>query len=74
MEQQDGQEEVLYTLEKSETDQVRIRKTNFKTKDYIDIRIFTKNQAGEYIPTKKGVTLNIEKMKELRDALKDLQF
>jgi hypothetical protein len=62
-------EKILFTLSKSENDEVRIRETNFKGKDYVDIRIYTKSPSGEFVPTKKGVMLIRDKMKELRDAL-----
>jgi hypothetical protein len=70
MENQD--ENVLYTFDKSNTEQVRIRETTFKGKEYIDIRIYAQNQMHEYIPTKKGVMLSREKMQELKKALNDL--
>jgi hypothetical protein len=68
-------EKILFTLEKSETDQVRIRETTFKGKDYIDIRIYTKLQGTEdYVPTKKGVMLTREKMKLLREGLDKIEI
>jgi hypothetical protein len=59
------QGKVILTVQKSERDEVRVRETEFKGKQYIDIRIFSKNQTGDFVPTKKGITLNREKMHEL---------
>jgi len=68
-------EKILFTLEKSETDQVRIRETTFKGKEYVDIRIYTKLQGGEdFVPTKKGVMLTKDKMKQLIEALNKVQI
>ena len=58
-------EKILLTIDKSEKDQVLVRETLYKNHEYIDIRIFNKSRDGEYHPTRKGVTLPKEKMKEL---------
>jgi hypothetical protein len=65
---------ILFTMDKSENDQVRIRETTFKGKEYIDIRIYSKNSSGEYIPTKKGVMLTKDKMKLIQDALSKIEL
>lgn len=70
----DTQEKVLFSIKKSESDEVKVRETNFKGKDYIDIRIYSKIESGDIIPTKKGVTLSKEKMKELIEKLNELEF
>jgi hypothetical protein len=46
----------------------------FKDKEYIDIRIFNKNRDGEFIPTKKGVTLQKDMMKEVIKGLTKLKI
>ena len=55
----------LLTVEKSEKNQIKVRESLFKDKEYIDIRIFNKNRDGEFIPTRKGVTLPKEMMRDL---------
>ena len=51
-------EKILYTFDKSQTEQVRISETTYLNKQYIDFRVFAKTQSGDYIPTKKGITIN----------------
>jgi hypothetical protein len=58
-------EKVLLTIDKSDRDQIMVRETTFKDKEYFDIRVFNRKDGGDYFPTKKGVTLSREKMKEL---------
>ena len=58
-------ETVLLTVDKSERDQIKVRESIFKDKEYIDIRIFNKKRDGNIVPTKKGVTLPKETMREL---------
>ncbi len=56
---------ILLTVEKSDKHHIMVRESVFKDKGYIDIRIFNKNSVGDYLPTKKGVTLPRDIMKEL---------
>jgi hypothetical protein len=56
---------ILLAVDKSDRDQILVRETTFRNQQYIDIRIFNKNPEGDYLPTKKGVTLSRDKMKEL---------
>jgi len=64
----------LLTFEKSERNQVKVRESIFKDREYIDIRVFNKNKEGEFIPTKKGVTLPKDMMKEVIRGLAKLKI
>ncbi|MEO6509064.1 MAG: transcriptional coactivator p15/PC4 family protein [Patescibacteria group bacterium] len=64
----------LLTVDKSEKNQIKVRESLFKDKEYIDIRIFNKNREGEFIPTKKGVTLSKDMMKEVIRGLVKLKI
>lgn len=65
-------ETMLGTIVRSDHDQLRIRRRLFKGKQYIDIRIFNKNQEGEFVPTKKGVTLTKETLSQFKDIIPDV--
>ena len=64
----------LLTFDKSEKNQIKVRESTFKDKEYIDIRVFNKNRDGEFIPTKKGVTLQKDMMKEVIKGLVKLKI
>lgn len=68
----DSQEEVLHSFKRNEREEVKVRKTTFKGKEYLDIRVYITNQEGEEIPTKKGINLPYELVSELQKAIKDL--
>ena len=51
-------ETVLYSFDKSIKEQVRISETIYLDRPYIDFRIFTRKADGEFIPTKKGITIS----------------
>ncbi|MGE5372003.1 MAG: transcriptional coactivator p15/PC4 family protein [Solirubrobacterales bacterium] len=53
-------EESLGHLDKGK-DRIMIKRVKNKTgKEFVDIRIFYENDAEEWIPTKKGLTIPIE--------------
>ncbi len=51
-------------------DKIIVTVKEFKGKQYIDIRTYFENDAGEWIPTKKGISLTPE---NLDDVIKILQ-
>lgn len=69
-----AEEKILATIQKSETDTIKIRETEFKGKTYIDIRVYTKIADGTEIPTKKGVMVTKDIMKLVREELDKVQL
>lgn len=57
-------------IERNDLEVVRVEKREFKGHEFVDIRIYYQNDSGEWKPTKKGVTLNPDKIDELVEALK----
>ena len=49
-------------------EQVRVSETIYLDKPYIDFRIFARKADGEYIPTKKGITISKDLAKFLKEA------
>jgi hypothetical protein len=60
-------------LERNATEVVRVSAEEFKGRKYIDIRIYFKDNEGEWRPTKKGVTVQPDKVDELVGLLKKAQ-
>jgi len=52
-------------IERNELETVRVSINNYKGREYLDIRIFFKDDKDEWRPTKKGITLNPESIEEL---------
>ena len=61
-------EKQIAQFEKGE-DIVRVGLTEFRKRQYIEIRTYYMAEDGEWKPTKKGITLNPDLMKEVHDAL-----
>jgi hypothetical protein len=60
-------------FEKSSYEEVRVDISEWKTQKYLNLRVWINpryEQDGEPKPTKKGITLNIELLPKLIEALK----
>ena len=55
-------------FEKGE-DVVRVALTEFRKRQYIEVRTYYMADDGEWKPTRKGITLNPDLMKEVHQAL-----
>jgi len=51
-------------------DKIIVALKEFKGKEYIDIRTHFENDKGDWIPTKKGITLTPDSLDEMIDLLK----
>lgn len=60
-------------IEKREGERVRVAINEYQGKTYLDIRQFFENQEGEWRPTQKGVTLPLEAIPEMIEALQALE-
>jgi len=52
-------------IKKNSRESIVISQTEFKGNDLVDVRTFFTNAEGELSPTKKGITVRLEKLDEL---------
>ena len=64
--------ELVYSFDKSPTEQVQVSLSTYKGKTYGDLRIYYKASDGEYRPTKKGITVSSAQLPELGEAVRRL--
>jgi len=62
-------EKVIAEFERGAGQKVVVRRTQFKGKEYLDLRQFFQGDKGEWLPTKKGVSLPWELRSALIEAL-----
>ena len=61
---------IIHTFRKGPKEEVRLAVRDYKERRYLDVRLwYQPSQGGEYLPTKKGITLGIEFIPELRRGL-----
>jgi hypothetical protein len=64
--------ELIHSFDKSPTEQVQVALSKYKGKTYADLRIYFKADDGEYRPTKKGITVSLDLLPELGEAVTKL--
>ncbi len=67
------QEKVISEFERGPGQKVVIRRTEFKGKEYLDIRQFFEGDDGQWLPTKKGVAVPWDLRHDLLRALEAAQ-
>lgn len=66
--------EIIASFEKNSFEEVRISLTKFKGKELIDLRVYYRPEDGEEMrPTKKGITISLDKFSELKNAVLALE-
>ena len=50
---------------------IRVEKKEYKGYKFVDIRRYYENEEGEWLPTKKGVTLPLDKAEAIAEAIKE---
>lgn len=62
--------QLLYEFERNQDDAVRFSLREYKARKYLDLRIFYHPKEGEeMLPTKKGITIALELLPELRKGI-----
>lgn len=67
---------VIYEFDKNALEKVKAVLVNYKGKDLFDIRVYFRDPAGlkaKLHPTKKGISLSIELIGELKAAVLALE-
>jgi hypothetical protein len=60
----------VYSFKKNAAETVRVKLAEFKRHGLLDLRVFIDDQAGQSIPTRKGLTLSRDLAGELLEALR----
>jgi len=64
---------VVGEIERGETEVLRVSTEEYKGRKYVDVRIYFSNDEGEWKPTKKGVTIQPDRMDAFLELLKKAQ-
>jgi hypothetical protein len=66
-------DDVLAQFEKNATEVVRLSLTEFRGHKLIDLRVYYSDDAGQFKPTKKGVSVSVGLYTELKKAIHSLE-
>jgi hypothetical protein len=56
---------IIDSFKRNATEEVRATLRTYRGKQYLDVRIYYLDDAGEFKPTKKGINLSVELLGEL---------
>ena len=65
--------EIIDRFQKNATDEIRVSLTEFNNYRLVDLRTWTKNKAGELVPTKKGISVRVDLFPALLRAVERLR-
>jgi hypothetical protein len=71
--QEHQERQVVHVIQKGPRVEIRVSRSTFKGKHFLDLRTFVTNRAGELVPTRKGVTVPLELLGELELAVRSLR-
>ena len=60
---------LIAEFNKNASEVVRIQLTEYDGKQLLDIRIWVQNDKGDFIPTRKGITIRTEQVNSLKQAI-----
>lgn len=62
-------EVLIAKIEKNRTDEVRVMLRTWKDRWQVDVRIYFPDKDGKMTPSKSGVSLAVDKLQDLADAI-----
>lgn len=66
-------EKPVYSFSKNSLEEVRAFVSEYKKRNYINLRVFYKAHDGEMRPTPKGITISVDLIEELVQAVEALR-
>jgi hypothetical protein len=66
-------DEVITQFEKNATEVIRVSITEYRGRKLIDMRVYYSDDEGQYRPTKKGVSLAVERYTDFKRAMLALE-
>ena len=67
-------DKTIATFKKNKFQEIRVGIREFKGNDLVDIRTWTMTQGSEdMVPTAKGVSINVQIFKDLKNALAQVE-
>lgn len=66
-------DEVIAQFEKNATEVIRLSLTEYRGRKLIDARVYYSDDEGQYRPTKKGISLSVERYTDFKRAMLTLE-
>jgi predicted phosphoadenosine phosphosulfate sulfurtransferase len=66
-------DELIAQFEKNATEVIRLSLTEYRGRKLVDVRVYYSDDEGQYRPTKKGVSLSVERYADFKRAMLALE-
>jgi len=66
-------DEVIAQFEKNATEVIRFSLTEYRGRKLVDVRVYYSDDEGQYRPTKKGVSLSVDRYVDFKRAMLALE-
>lgn len=63
-------DKTVLTFRKNSMEEVRAGIAEYKGRHYASVRVYVENDFSEWVPTKKGLTLSVDLLPELVQAVR----
>jgi len=60
---------LIHEFNKNSTEVVRIQLTEYDGKQLLDIRVWVQNDKGDFVPTRKGISIRVDQIDDLKEAI-----
>jgi hypothetical protein len=69
-EESQGTDDIIAVINRGQTQQIQLRVSEFKGKNYIDLRTYYFDEKDEsFKPTRKGISIPVELYEDLKAAI-----
>lgn len=58
-----------YEFEKNKSNMIRVTPRTYEGHDVMDVRTYARNKSGEWVPTPKGISINVDRVPDLIHGL-----
>lgn len=65
----DESSQLVAQFEKNSKEEVRVSIDDFRGRKLINIRVYYRNEAGQWAPGKQGLALGVDRYRDLADAM-----
>ena len=66
-------ERTVHRIEKRDGEEIRATVSEYRGEEYLSLRVYFRSQDGQWLPTRKGITLASSRLDELEIAITKLR-
>ena len=64
---------LIHTFRKNALEQVHLSLRRYREREFLDVRAYYQGNDGEYYPSRRGITLALDRLDELEEGLQKVR-